>query len=303
MTTNQKAYLALAVVCLVWGTTYLGMRIGVQTFPPLLFSGIRHTTAGVALLLFLRLSGKLPKMAGSALLRQAIPGVLMIALGNGLIGWSERFIPSGLAALIIAIMPVYVVGINYFSGIDTKPLNRSIVLGLLLGCAGIGLIFRDNVQDLANPDYFKSVLVAFAACLAWASGSIYAKQNPTSGSALVNSAVQLTSGGLALLLGGVLFDNIQEIKTVSMESLYALLYLILFGSLLAYICFLYALEKLPVGLASIYAYINPFIALVLGALVLDEPLTWLTGLALLAALAGVWYLNKGYRTPSEVAAD
>ena len=195
MTTHKKAYLALAVVCIVWGTTYLGMRIGVQTFPPLLFSGIRHTTAGLLLTLFLLVSRRHVKLTWQDLSRQAIPGILMIALGNGLIGWSERYIPSGLAALIISIMPVYVIAINYFSGVDTKPLNKHIVLGLILGCLGIGLVFRDNLQDLANPAYFKGVLVSLGASFAWAAGSVYTKQKPTVTHALVNSAVQLTSGG------------------------------------------------------------------------------------------------------------
>ncbi|UFH54722.1 EamA family transporter [Spirosoma sp. KNUC1025] len=299
MKTTQKAYLALSVVCVIWGTTYLGMRIGVQTFPPLLFSGIRQTIAGIVIVLFLVLSGNYTKISRSDFRRQAIQGVLMITLGNGLVGWSERYIPSGLAALIVSVMPVYVVAINYFSGLDSKPLNSNILRGLLLGCTGIGLIFRDTIQDLGNPDYFKGILVAFAACLSWASGSVYAKYKPTSTTPLVNSAIQLSSGGFMLLLGGLLFDDISEIKTVSAESLAALVYLIVFGSLLAYICFLYALENLPVGLASIYAYINPLIALLLGALVLHETITWITGLALTTTLAGVWYLKKGYTVPAK----
>lgn len=298
MKINQKAYLALGVVCIVWGTTYLSMRIGVKTFPPLLFSGIRQTIAGLLIFLFLILSGKYTKISKRDFNRQAIQGVLMITLGNGLVGWSERYIPSGLAALIVSVMPVYVVAINYFSGFDTKPLNKNIILGLILGCAGIGLIFRDNVQDLGNPDYFKGILVTFTACLFWASGSVYAKYNPTDTTALTNSAIQLSSGGLILLIGGLLFDNIHEIDTVSAESIYALIYLIIFGSLLTYICFLYALENLPVGLASIYAYINPIIALLLGTLILDETITWITGLALATTLIGVWYLKKGYAAPS-----
>ena len=99
---------------------------------------------------------------------------------------------------------------------------------------------------------------------------------------------------MLLLIGGVLFDDLNEINTVSTESLYALIYLIVFGSLLAYICFLYALTNLPAGLVSIYAYVNPFIALILGFLVLGETITWITGLAPTAVLSGVWSINKGY---------
>lgn len=294
MSELRKAYLALGVVCIVWGTTYLFIRIGVETFPPLLFSGIRHGTAGLLIFGYLFVSGKLRKMSRKDVVRQAIPGVLMIALGNGVVGWCERYIPSSLAALILSIMPVYVVVINYITGIDKKAPNRFVIFGLLLGCVGVGLIFKDNVRDLANPDYLMGVLVAFLACLSWAAGSVFIKYKPTSLSPIENAALQLVSGGLALILGGLLFDDLSEFESVSAPSIYSLIYLIFVGSLLSYICFMYALEKLPVGLASIYAYINPFIALLLGFLVLDETISWMMGVALFTTLTGVWYISKGY---------
>lgn len=290
----RKAYLALGVVCIVWGTTYLFIRIGVETFPPLLFSGIRHGTAGLLIFAYLFVVGKLRKVSRKDIIRQSIPGVLMIALGNGVIGWCERYIPSSLAALILSIMPVYVVAINYVAGIDKKIPNGFILLGLLLGCVGVGLIFKDNVQDLANPDYLMGVLVAFLACLSWAAGSVFIKYKPTSLTPIENAGIQLVSGGLALVVGGLLFDDLSEFESVSAPSIYSLIYLIFVGSLLSYICFMYALEKLPVGLASIYAYINPFIALLLGVVVLNETVSWMMGLALVTTLAGVWYISKGY---------
>ena len=291
---NTKAYLALAVVCTVWGTTYLGMRIGVQTFPPLLFSGIRHTSAALVLFLFLKGTGRFSAFSGAEVLRQVIPGILMVGLGNGLIGWSGRYVPSGLAALITSVMPLYVVGINFVSGIDRKMPHPLVLLGLSLGCGGVLLIFKDNLQDLGNPDYLAGILVVFLGGLSWALGSVFAKQRPTASNALSNATIQLGSGGLTLLLASPFFDNMNELRTISAESIYALLYLIAFGSLLAFACYLYALEKLPVGLVSVYAYINPFIALALGAVVLDEKITMMTALALLGTLGGVYFINRGY---------
>lgn len=294
MSDLRKAYLALGVVCIVWGTTYLFIRIGVETFPPLLFSGIRHGTAGLLIFGYLFFAGKLRKIGRKDIVRQAIPGVLMIAMGNGVVGWCERYIPSSLAALILSIMPVYVVAINYITGIDKKAPNGKVLFGLFLGCVGVGLIFKDNVRDLANPEYLMGVLVAFLACLSWAAGSVFIKYKPTSLSPVENAGLQLVSGGFALVLGGLLFDDLSEFESISAPSIYALIYLIFVGSLLSYICFMYALEKLPIGLASIYAYINPFVALLLGFLVLNEQVSELMGLALLATLTGVWYINKGY---------
>ncbi|OJU76488.1 MAG: hypothetical protein BGO09_16325 [Bacteroidetes bacterium 47-18] len=289
-----KAYIALAIVSVVWGTTYFALRIGVETFPPFLFSGVRQALAGVILLVILKLLGQL-KFTRADLLHQSVPGILMIALGNGVIGWAERYIPSGLAALIVSILPVYVVGVNYASGADRRRPNGLIIAGLLLGCAGIVLIFRDNLKDLVRPEYLTGMLVCFGACLAWAAGSVYAKQKPSSANVLTNAALQMFSGGVMLLLMSPFLDDYSELKTVSADSIWAMVYLVVFGSILAYSSFVYALSRLPVGVASLYAYINPFIALLLGYWWLSEELTWLTFLALLTALSGVYFINRGYK--------
>ncbi|WP_126973957.1 DMT family transporter [Gynurincola endophyticus] len=292
----SRAYLALAVICIVWGTTYFFMRIGVSTFPPFLFSGIRQTTAGFILLGILKMTGKLSVLNKSNLIRQSIPGVLMIALGNGVVGWSEQYIPSGLAALIVSIMPVYIVLIAFVSGADRKSPNRFILFGLLLGSLGIVLMFRDNLSDLVNPQYFTGMVVAFFAALCWAAGSVFSKYKTAGTNALTSAAIQMLSGGLFLLLASLFLDNYDALDQISNDSIWSLVYLIIFGSLLTYPCFVYALEKLPVGLASIYAYINPFIALLLGFFFLQERLTWLTGVALIAAAGSIYFINRGYKT-------
>lgn len=289
-----NAYFALAVVCIVWGTTYFAMRIGVETFPAFLFSGIRQVTAGLLMALILLLSGQKITISRRDITRQFVAGTLMIALGNGVVGWAERYIPSGLAALIVSVMPVYVVLIGYISGTDRKAVNTHLVVGLALGCVGVALIFRDNLADLGNANYFFGILAAFFACFCWAAGTVYTKHKPSAAKTLVNVAFQLTSGGLVLLVGSIFLDDYSELSTVSSDSVWALVYLILFGSLASYGCFLYALKHLPSGLASIYAYVNPFIALLLGYLFLDERITWITALALLVTLCGVYFINKSY---------
>ncbi|MBX2951145.1 MAG: EamA family transporter [Leadbetterella sp.] len=293
-TPGLRAYIALAIVCLLWGTTYFALRIGVETFPPFLFSGIRQVVAGGSLLIGLRLTGNL-KINRTDVLHQSIPGVLMLALGNGVVGWCERYIPSGLAALILSLIPVFVVLINYASGLDRRRPHPLILTGLFLGCLGIALIFRDNLKDLGRPEYLSGMLVTFAACVIWAAGSVYAKHK-TSGSTnvLQNAALQLFFGGLALLLFSVFLDDYHELKTVTAPSIWALVYLIVFGSIVGYTCFVYALKHLPIGVSSLYAYINPFIAILLGYFFLQEPLTGMTFLALAAALSGVYCINRGY---------
>ncbi|SEK96625.1 DMT family transporter [Parapedobacter koreensis] len=290
-----NAYLALAVVCIVWGTTYFAMRIGVATFPAFLFSGIRQVTAGTLMMALLLLAGQKLTISRRDITRQFVAGTLMIALGNGVVGWAERYIPSGLAALIVSVMPVYVVLIGYVSGADRKAVNAYLIMGLLLGCVGVSLIFRDNLADLANPNYLYGILAAFFACFCWAAGTVYTKHKPSEAKTLVNVAFQLTSGGVVLLMGSVFLDDYSQLATISPDSLWALLYLIIFGSLASYGCFLYALKHLPSGLASIYAYVNPFIALLLGYFFLNEKLTWITALALTVTLGGVYFVNRSYR--------
>lgn len=295
MNKNLLAYLSLIIVCLVWGSTYFAIRIGVATFPPFLFSAIRQIMAGGIMLVALKIIGKL-QLRRSDLLNQSITGILMVTLGNGVIGWCERYITSGLAALILSLIPVFVVVISYLFGFDRRRPHILILFGLILGCLGIILIFRDNLKDIANPEYFLGMLIAFGACLAWASGSVFSKFKILNHkNVFQNAALQLLMGGIALVLFSLFLDDYTELKVISGKSIWALAYLIVFGSIIAYSSFVYALKHLPIGVSSLYAYINPFIAIMLGYFFLNEPLTDITLLALTATLSGVYCINRGYR--------
>lgn len=295
MNKNLLAYLSLIIVCLVWGSTYFAIRIGVATFPPFLFSAIRQIMAGGIMLVALKIIGKL-QLRRSDLLNQSITGILMVTLGNGVIGWCERYITSGLAALILSLIPVFVVVISYLFGFDRRKPHILILFGLILGCLGIILIFRDNLKDIANPEYFLGMLIAFGACLAWASGSVFSKFKILNHkNVFQNAALQLLTGGITLVLFSLFLDDYTELKVISGKSIWALAYLVVFGSIIAYSSFVYALKNLPIGVSSLYAYINPFIAIMLGYFFLNEPLTDITLLALTATLSGVYCINRGYR--------
>ncbi len=295
MKSNLKAYIALAIVCIFWGTTYLALRIGVLGFPPFLFSGIRQVAAGVLLFIAMAFMGKIEKLSWSDIGKQALPGILLITLGNGIIGWAELYIPSGLAALIVSVMPIYVVVLNVISGKEQKQFNWKIIMGFVLGCAGIILIFKDNLADLGRPEYLWGILASFGACLFWAIGSIYLKSNTFRTSAYSNAAIQFTSGGLGCFVFSLIFDDYSQLDSITSDSLWALLYLTLVGSLLAYMSYLYAIKHLPIVLVSTYAYVNPVIAILLGVVILSEKITMITIMALAATLYGVYLINKGYR--------
>ncbi len=296
---QSKAYLALFTICIVWGTTYLAMLIGVSSFPAFLFSGLRHFIAGLIIWLSLPFLKRKVSFTRKDIIKQVIPGVLMLALGNGTIGWAEKYIPSGLAALIVSIMPVYVVLINFVTGKGKGSLNGKIILGLLLGCAGIVLIFKDNLSDLTDTKYLMGVLVTFAASLSWAAGTVYMKNSGATTDSYVNTAIQLSSGGLVLLLSSPFLDDLRQLAHIEPKSLWALAYLILFGSLLSFLCYIYAVKNLPVGLVSIYAYINPFIAVSLGFIWNQEKVTWITVVAFITTLSGVFWINSGYKNKNQ----
>lgn len=294
MKTETRAYIALAIVSVFWGTTYLALRIGVKDFPPFLFSAIRQVSAGILLFVLMYFFKKLERLSMRAILRQCVPGILMITFGNGIIGWAELYIPSGLAALIVSVMPVYIVIINLFSGPVGK-FNLRVTAGFVLGCTGILLIFRDNLSDLSKPDYLYGVLASFGACFFWAVGSIYMKKNSFTTNGYSNAAIQFTSGGVGLVVFSLLFDDYSQLSHISAASLCALVYLTIVGSLLAYMCYLYTIRHLPLAVASTYAYVNPVIAILLGVVLLNEQMTWITVFALVATLYGVYLINSAHR--------
>jgi len=294
MTTQTKAYLALILICIVWGTTYLAMRIGVSQFPAFAFSAIRQTIAGGGLLLFVWLSGKAGKVDGAYLRKHALIGFMMITLGNGLVGWAEMFIPSGLAALICAMMPVCVVLINLASKAEEKP-NALIYAGLAFGVGGLMLVFREHIADFVNPDYRLGIVLTFVAIIGWSYGSVSIRRYGKPESPLMNAGFHLFFGGMGIWLFSFVFDDYSRFAAVDWQGLMALSYVTVFGSLCAFLCYLYVLQHLPVGLASIYAYVNPLVAVLLGWWVLDEKLNLLIALAFIITVAGIFLVNRGYK--------
>ncbi|HET6225695.1 MAG TPA: EamA family transporter [Bacteroidia bacterium] len=292
MKTESKALLALAVVCILWGTTYLVIKIGIVTIPPFLFSGVRQLLAGALLWAVLPFLKQKIKLTRRDIFKQVLPGLLMIFLGNGIITWAEKYIPSGLAALIVSAMPIYVTAINFGIGKETS-VGKQTLIGLSLGALGIVLMFRDNLADLANSGYFWGIIASFAASFSWAIGTVYMKVNTFRTNSFVNSAIQFTSGGIALLITSFVTEDYSGLNAISAEGVWSLLYLVMFGSIIPFMCYLYAIERLKVELVSVYAYINPFIALILGMIVLNERLTGITGLAFIATVGGVYFINKG----------
>jgi drug/metabolite transporter (DMT)-like permease len=286
-------YLALIAVCIIWGTTYLALRIAVLHFPPFLFTAIRQTTAGFLLLAFMLSVGKAYLPSREHLWRQAIAGFFMISMGNGLVAWAEMHIPSGIAAIICSLMPVLVILMNLMINREEKP-TVPIVVGVLMGLVGIVLIFSEHLGELSKTEYIIGIIFTFGAVLAWAGGSIWIKKKNVESNPFVNAGLQMFFGGLLLFPFSFAFDDLTHI-TWTAEVAYSLLYLIIFGSLIAYASYAYALRKLPMTVVSLYAYVNPLVAVILGWLVLQEKLNLKIWIAISITIAGIYIVNRGYQ--------
>ncbi len=293
---NYRPYLALVAVCIIWGTTYLALRIAVVHFPPFLFTALRQTIAGVLLIGIIVSTAKPLWPSRDHVIRQAIGGFFMISLGNGLVAWSEVHIPSGIAAIICSLMPVMVILINLSINRDERP-TLPIFLGALIGMAGIVIIFGENVAEFSKSEYLVGIFMTLLAVLSWAGGSIWIKKYHAESNPFFNAGLQMFFGGLFLFPVSLVFDDLTQVKW-SGEALYSLLYLIVFGSILAYASYMYALKKLPMTIVSLYAYINPLVAVVLGWLILDEKLNFKILFAILITVAGIYIVNRGYQLRS-----
>lgn len=285
-----RGWSALAIVYVVWGSTYLAIRYAIETVPPLFSAGLRFTTAGLILL------GAVVAVRGWSALRAtraqlvtaAVSGVLLLLGGNGLVSVAEQRVDSGLAALLIACVPLWIVVLRIALG--DRP-GLATAGGVLLGFAGVALIFLPGGGGDAGTDLAYAGLCVLAAFL-WAVGSLLVTRRPVPADPLALTTVEMLAGGLVLLavaagrgeLGGFSFG------AVSGRSWLALAYLVVFGSLVAFTAYVWLLGNAPVSVVSTYAYVNPAVAVLLGALLAGERLTGATlagGLTVLAAVTVV----------------
>ncbi|MFD3530919.1 EamA family transporter [Streptomyces sp. NPDC058664] len=263
---------ALGIVYVVWGSTYLGIRIVVETLPPFLSGGARFVIAGLLLAAIVawRQGPAALKVTRRELGSAVLVGLLLILGGNGLVVLAETSIPSGLAALLVAAVPVWVVLLRAAFG--ERP-GLGAFGGVLLGFAGLGVL---TAPGLSGDVKIGGVLLVVVAALLWALGSVSSARLPMPANPFTASVYEMLTGGLAALAVGLVrgehhgFDP----AAVSDRSWVALAYLIVFGSLVAFTAYAWLLQTAPVSLAATYAYVNPVVAVLLGALVLNEALTW-----------------------------
>jgi drug/metabolite transporter (DMT)-like permease len=285
-----SAYVAWIAVCIIWGTTYLAIRIGVAELPPMLFAGVRWITAGGILLILLNLRGhSLPRIKD--IKKLAIVGILLLGAANGLVVVAEQWLPSGLTALILSTLPFWMVGLEFIS--DKGPnINWTIVIGLLLGIVGTVIIFTKDLNVLVDFNVFLGGICLLGAVISWSVGSIYWKYKHVDVNPFMGASVQMLIAGLLQTLLGFLLEE-HKVFQLTQNGFLALGYLIVFGSIFGYASYIYAVKHMPLSLVSTYAYINPVIALILGWYILNEPLTITVFIAAALIFSGVLLVKRG----------
>ena len=270
---KTKTWMALLAVYLVWGSTYLVIRFAVETLPPFLSAGLRFLVSGAILFVWRR-------VAGDALptLRQwrsaAIVGTLLLLGGNGLVAWAEQTVPSGVAALIIGAVPMFMVIADALRPRGERP-GVGVMAGLASGFAGIYLLVGPSRDaDGLQPDAFGMTALLTAGFL-WAVGSICGKALDLPKSALMATGAEMLTGGVALMAASAIAGELRgfSFAQVSADSWLALAYLVAFGSMIGFVAYAWLLQNAPIPLVSTYAYVNPLVAVFLGNWFAQEPLT------------------------------
>lgn len=299
-------FAAFAAVYVIWGSTYLGIKYAIETLPPFLMAGGRFIIAGAALYLWARLVRKDTAPQREHWRTASVVGALLLLGGNGMVVWAEHSIPSSLAALLVASEPLWVVLLNWARPGGVRP-NYKVALGLAIGFAGVWLLVGGGGVGGGSEggQVFGAVLV-LAAAFSWAAGSIYSLNAAAPKSQLLASGMQMLAGGALLIVAGTLSGEWTrfDLNDASLRSIAAFLYLVVFGSIIAFTAYSWLLHNVSPARASTYAYVNPVVAVLLGWAIASEQISLRTLVAAGVIVASVWLITShGKQAREDVAGN
>lgn len=286
---KSGSYLALTLTSIIWGTTWVASRIGVQHVPGLQISYIRQFIAGSLLLIFFFIRGeKLPTWQQFRWL--FVLSIFTFVLSNGFSTWSVKYVSSGLAALISALYPLCVVIIEmiFFKRNNNTSLT---FIGLFIGLAGVAIVFYENAFHEQPEGYSYGVILGVIAMIGWSIGTIYIARNKYQMNPYYAIGWQMFFGSFLICLLALTTNNNIPFVEIPSQTWIVIAYLVSFGSVVAFVAFIYTVKYLSPAIASLYAYINPFVAMIVGSILLDEPLTFNLIIGALITLAGVYIVN------------
>lgn len=293
MTTRQKAYFALSVTSIVWGTSWVASRYAVQSAPALQVSATRQMIAGLLFAGFFLLKGeKLPNP--KQMLWLAGMSILLFVFANGLATVGVKYISSGLAALIAALYPLSVVIIEKIF-FKNRKIGWVTFLGIVLGITGIAIVFYDNAFHHQGPNYWIGILVSVIAMLSWSVGTIIISRKQITLNPYYAIGWEMIFASLFLFAGAAVTGNLVPFSSFPAQTWYAISYLVMMGSLIAVVAFLYTMKHLEASVAALYAYVNPIVAIVIGSFLIKEPLTKEIIIGSCITLIGVYLVNQSLR--------
>jgi drug/metabolite transporter (DMT)-like permease len=283
--------LALCWVSFFWGTTWIASKEGVKHMPPMQLVAIRQFLGGILYVgYFIMKKTPWPKLHQWKTI--LILSLLNFVLSNGLSTWGIKYISSGLGAILGAIFPIWIVIIMYFRG---EKLNSKAVFGIATCFFGVCIIFYEHLTDFLDPNFSFGIFLSLIATLTWAFGTLYTKKKAASFNPYFSLGLQMLISSISLFTFIGATGNTIPLTEIPANSWWSIAYLVLIGSVLTFIAFIYALQKLPAEINSIYAYINPVVAVILGALIFDEPLTLYIAVGGFIVLIGLYVVNLALR--------
>lgn len=295
---NVAGYIALSITCVVWGTTWVASKIGIEDMPALQMASIRQFIGGTCFVAFFMIYRKLKVPSLQEFYWLIIMALMMFVFANGLSTWSLKYIPTGLSSLVGALYPLSVVIIEM---VVFKNRNLTILtfIGLLLGLTGIGIVFYENAFDNHPGGFLFGVTLSVTAMLSWSVGTLILTRTKTTINPYYSIGWQMLISSVLLYFFALATKQTIPIEEISSKAWGVIFYLVVMGSIISFVAFIYSMKKLPVAVASLYAYINPLVAIVVAAIVLKEKLTIHILYGAIVTLVGVFLVNYSIKRNQE----
>ena len=295
---NGKAYLALTATSILWGTSWVASKIAISEIPALQLTYIRQFLAGTIFLSYFLLVKKSPLPTAKDFKSIVVMSALMFLSANGLSTWGLKYIPTGLASLIGALYPLSVVLIEW---IFYKKRDVSVLtfVGLLIGIGGVGFVFYENMFTHVDPNLFFGLILSIIAMLSWSLGSVFLSRHHLSVDPYFGMGWQMIIGSAMLFVFAHIAQDPIPLAAISKKTWLSISYLVIVGSVISFIAFIYSLKRLPVAISSLYAYVNPIVAMIIAAILLKENLTISIVIGTIITLIGVYLVNYSVRRDKE----
>ncbi len=295
---NGKAYIALTATCLLWGTTWVASKVAVTQVPALQLAYIRQFLAGSCFLIYFMLFKKHPLPSIKDLKSIFVMSVLTMVFANGLSTWGLKYIPTGLASLIGSLFPLIVVLIEWIF-YKKRDVSLLTFIGLFIGIGGVGFVFYENMFAHIDSNFIFGLTLSLFAIVSWSLGTIFLSRHHLSVNPYFGMGLQMIMGCVMLFIFANATHNTIPLASITSHSWSAISYLVISGSILSFIAFIYSLKRLPTAVASLYAYINPIVAMITASFLLKEKLTLTIVIGTIVTLIGVFLVNFSIKRDKE----